>query len=525
MANAIPSWAKEQIHLRRIVDDWIDEEINTFELEGYQKLFGSKAGHDLDECGGYTRNFVASYCLSGNKRIPLFIKTFRDEWYRALYKREYFYHGYASNPHGDYITHTAEPFTHFLLNALYLDPTDKKTIAFVEDAAEHLGNWNPDVQNWYDWEKHVFLSYFLGTKSPFHIPPYNFQTPRHFRVLQIAVAAYEVTSNQRYLDLCEDYCDFWAKHLLSATNALDVPTRLFLITPDEFERYSKNESFSQSWRYKYYHVYPSREKALSVMTNHDAPCVPAWPIKDLKSPYFIPHDLVMTLLEVYKYLPKESYKNSLHRVLKGWIHLGEDSPSQFAGIESHVGVHLPKYRDFTGDTSLDELYLKQWQNGPCSYLLTGEEKRLEGIAPIAAHHFETTLIRNKGILGEEEVCHDGCSIKSNAGTSSSHVAPALYLPIFGGLNVHFGRAPWVNVLYYTNGNLGLPAKVAALFLPIVLEKKSHVKLVNLDTKPHKIGIRKVVPDHREILHLQSPPVSDQLTEVTIAPNETKIVYF
>ena len=45
---------------------------------------------------------------------------------------------------------------------LYLDPADPAAVEMVEDAAEHLGNWSPDVYPWYDWDAHRFRSYFLG---------------------------------------------------------------------------------------------------------------------------------------------------------------------------------------------------------------------------------------------------------------------------------------------------------------------------------------------------------------------------
>ena len=101
--------------------------------------------------------------------------------------------------------------------------------------------------------------------------------------------------------------------------------------------------------------------------------IPYLPVKEHEPPYHVLNDPVMTWLEIYKHVPKEEYKQVLKRLMAGWIGPGEDKPSQVAGIEPHYSVHLPRYRDFTGDTSLDEIYLEQWPNGPCSYLLTSQE--------------------------------------------------------------------------------------------------------------------------------------------------------
>jgi len=517
-------WVKEQLRLRKTFNSWVSEEIEKYETHGFQKLFGSKGGHALDEAGGYTRSFVGAYCLSGDKRIAEFLKQFRDDWKSSLDKSGHFYHGYDSNKGGDYITHTAEAFTQFLLNVLYLDISDEKTIKMVEDGAEHLGNWCDDVQDWYDWENHIFLSYFLGTKSPYHKPPYNFQTPRHFRVLQIAVAAYEATGKERYLELCKDYCDFWSKLILDAPSDMDAPTHFYLLSREEFERYSNDDKYRKDWRFKnYYQSFPDEDEQIPISTDTGMTVMPATPIKELNPPYHVLNDPVMTWLEIYKHVPTDEYKQAIRRLMSGWIRLGEDKPSQVAGIEPHCGVHLPKYRDLTGDTSLDEIYLEQWPNGACSYLLTGQEDRLIGSAAIAEALFLQALVRNSGRWGKKFATDHACNRMSNAGTSSADVAPSLFMPIFGGLNVHYGRAPWVDVLYYTDEHIGLPEGVAALYIPPVDNNPKGVKFVNTDRQSHSVAIRSISPNKPGNIVLTEPQ-PERLISVSLPPKRDKIVY-
>lgn len=502
----IPFWAKEQLRLRHTFDDWIGEEIDKYGEKGFQELFGSRGGHAMDEAGGYTRSFVGAYCLSGDERIPAFMKQFRDDWKTALDASGHFYHGYDSNEGGDYITHTAEAFSQFLLNILYLDISDEKTIKMVDDGAEHLGNWCPDVQDWYDWDRHIFLSYFLGTKSPYHKPPYNFQSPRHFRVLQIALAAYEANGNERYLDLCQDYCDFWAEWILNAPNDADAPTHFYMINEEEFRKFSQLKLYRDDWRFRnYYANYPEKP-------NFEMRCVPSHKIRELNPPYHVLNDVVMTWLEIVKYLPKEIYKNALRRLMAGWIDLGVDLPSQIAGFEPHCGVHLPKYRDFTGDTSLDKVYLSQWPDGSASYLLTGDEDCLVGIAAAADAILKQAIQRN--VPGSNMGTDHACSHYSNAGTTSAYVAPALFMPVFGGLNVHYGRAPWVNVLYYIDGKMGLPADMAALYAPSVNSGRG-VKLFNAGSRQQKVSIRVVDSSSPGTLKLLQPPKPEDLINIVV----------
>jgi len=517
MKAGIPFWAKEQLKLRRRFDNWVTQEIDKYEELGFQELFGSRGGHAMDEAGGYTRSFVGAYCLSGDQRIPVFMKQFRDDWKQALDASGHFYHGYDSNENGDYITHTAEAYSQFLLNVLYLDISDDKTVQMVDDGAEHLGNWCSDIQDWYDWDRHVFLSYFLGTKSPYHKPPYDFQSPRHFRVLQIAVAAYEATGNKRYLDLCDDYCGFWAEAILDAPTDADAPSSFYMITQEEFKRYSQEEPYKSEWRFeRYYEKFPVDNDSYKELDY-----VPGHLIKSLEPPYHVLNDLVMTWLEIYKHSPKEDYRKAIRRLIAGWIELGDDLPSQVAGIEPHCGIHLPKYRDFIGDDSLDEAYLNQWADGSSSYLITGEEACLVGSAAAADAIFQQALQRN--IPGSSMGTNHACSHYSNAGSSSAYVAPALFMPAFGGLNVHYGRAPWVNVLYYTEGQIGLPENVAAIYIPSSQNSKRGAKLFNAGIKKQNINVLPVDPLKSGSLKLLKAPEKERLINVTVEPGETTLV--
>ena len=519
MIGKIPFWAKEQLKLRRVFEAWISEEIDRYEKEGFQNLFRDREDHALDEVGGYTRSFVGGYCLGADRRIPGFMKQFRDDWLKGVTAAGHFYRGYNRNGHGDYITHTAEVFTQFLLNVLYLDMEDEKTVAIVDEAAGCLGNWHDDVQDFYDWDRNIFLSYFLGTESPYHKPPYDFQTPRHFRVLTIALAAYEATGNPRYLDLCTDYCDFWCREILEAEADADVPVHFYMIDPEAFEQFCKDRAFRESYRFGYYKGYRqavSQLRGPETGLRDGTPCIPGGSIRDLKPPHHVLNDLVMTWLEVFKYAPEEMYRQVLRRVMCGWVGLGEDLVSQVAGIEPHCGVHLPKYRDFMADTSLDAPYLEQWPDGVCSYLLTGDEDRLLGSATASEAILTQTLLRNRGLFGDQFSTKHACNAMSVAGTTSAYVAPALFMPVFGGLNVHYGRAPWVNVLYYTDGAIGLPEDVAALYVPAVQGKGHSVKLANAGTKIQNVAVHPVNPLESGKLVLTAPA---GLTEVTVKPGE------
>ncbi len=513
---AVPVWAAEQLILRRSLEDWIDTEISRYETEGFARLFGQRGGHALDEAGGYTRSFVSTYCLNGDARIARFLKRFRDDWHDAVTAAGHFHHGYDANEDGDYITHTAEAFTQFLLNVLYLDITDTRTVAMVEDAAEHLGNCHPAVQDWYDWDAHVFRSYFLGTRSPYHRPPYDFQTTRHFRVLAIAAAAYEATGNDRYLELCRDYWLTWEERLRTAAPSQDVCLEFKRIDADRIRAFAAQPEIMADWRFHRYYRRELEHLGLVPETRAADKRVPAWRYK-AATPLHTPHDLMMTMLDVLRFLPRDdSLRQGLRQVMDWWIRQGGDGVSQIAGIDPHCGVHLPKYRHITGDTSLDAAYLAQWPVGPCSYLLTGDPVRLTGVAALADATFRQALRRNSGDFGPDFAVDHACDVASNAGTSSAYVMPALFMPALGGLGVHYGRAPWLRVLYYSDGQLGLPADIAARYVPATEAGRPIVELYNSGDTPHRIGVRGIDPATTTGLALDAPPRTD-LRPVAVPP--------
>ena len=99
--------------------------------------------------------------------------------------------------------------------------------------------------------------------------------------------------------------------------------------------------------------------------------------------------------------------------------------------------------------------------------------------------------------------------------------PTLVLPSLGGLAIHFGRAPWLNVLYYTDGQLGLPPNVAALYIPPLAEAPAQVRLASAAATPITVGVRQINRLHSTRLSLADP---DDLPEVSVPPSTVATVH-
>ncbi|MFQ6043500.1 MAG: hypothetical protein ACE5PV_21810, partial [Candidatus Poribacteria bacterium] len=93
---------------------------------------------------------------------------------------------------------------------------DETAKAILEDAAHHIGNWVEEIPAWYDYEKDCFYSYYIGTRVVGQDPKFAYELAEHFRFIHIALAAYRVLSEERYLKWVLRYGRCRAQRILDA---------------------------------------------------------------------------------------------------------------------------------------------------------------------------------------------------------------------------------------------------------------------------------------------------------------------
>jgi hypothetical protein len=196
-----PAWAAAELRLRKAMADWIARSM------ARQRRVSWQGGHDE---GSFVASWFGYYLLTGDSQVLDFLRWLGGGW--LAWAGDSLVHGYY--PAGE-VHHQPENFIFFLPRLWQVDPNPAVAQA-LDDAAHHAGNWVEGIPPWYDWERHRFRSWRLGTREVADRPPDDLERPDHFRIIQMALCAYRAGGDERYLALARDFCIRWAHDILSA---------------------------------------------------------------------------------------------------------------------------------------------------------------------------------------------------------------------------------------------------------------------------------------------------------------------
>ena len=125
------------------------------------------------------------------------------------------HHGYEPEAEAH---HGTEPFILFLPRYLALFPDDRTARLLLLDAAEHVGNWCAEVPDWFDHERGCFRSFAIGSRVVGDDPGLAFELAEHVRFLHLALAAYRVSGETRYLEWADRYGTVWAHRITAVAD-------------------------------------------------------------------------------------------------------------------------------------------------------------------------------------------------------------------------------------------------------------------------------------------------------------------
>ena len=128
-------------------------------------------------------------------------------------------HGYEPKAEAH---HGPEPFLLFLPRYIGLVPEDTEAVNLLTDAAEHIGNWVPEIPPWYDYDRDTFIGYNIGSRDVTNDEKDRYELAEHFRFIHIALAAYRVTGEERYLTWALRYGTKRAERLIAAPEPMPL---------------------------------------------------------------------------------------------------------------------------------------------------------------------------------------------------------------------------------------------------------------------------------------------------------------
>ncbi|MFW6437865.1 MAG: hypothetical protein ACOCZ7_02520 [Armatimonadota bacterium] len=308
-----PDWAAGFFTARNRVRRWIDQAVARHSERPYQ------GGHDE---GTFISSWFGFHQLFGASKALDFARFLRDGF--AKWSRENLIHGFY--PQGE-AHHQTEIFTFFLCRLWRVAP-DETTAELIVDAAHHIGNWVEGFPEWYDWDENRFLSWRIGTESIGGPQSQGYEVPDHFRLIQIALTAHDITGEQRYLDLSSAYADRWAEAILDAP-ADEPPTVI-------------RSGDSAADEQEVYYAIGAHHHGGSALERVE-PHVPA--------------GTVDVLLDLYALTGKERYAEAARRLCEAVL------PSLSDPYSNPAGALIARYRADTGDTSLDDAAIERMKDG------------------------------------------------------------------------------------------------------------------------------------------------------------------
>lgn len=237
-----PGWAKTQQAFLTMIDEYLSVELA-------KPVDANISAH---EAGGQFRVAFAHQFVRGDEKVFSYMKETMLS--RKCYADDHLYHGYVDCHE---VHHEIENYIYFQ-NPLWYHkfPGMDVALASILDLAHHIGNWEPNVPEWYNWDKHEFVSNWLGTKGVRDYPPFDYQEGNHFRFVDVAQLAYLATKNPRYLELVEDYCCHWCDHIENhAAKGEPIPCSILPQSASIIEAAKAGENVGTGSQYQiFYHL-------------------------------------------------------------------------------------------------------------------------------------------------------------------------------------------------------------------------------------------------------------------------------
>lgn len=188
--------------LRDEMDRWLAQSM---------RMDGPGPNEGGEDEANYSLAWLPHYLVTGNPKVVERFQHLLD--YLAGWVERECLHGYE--PEAE-VHHGTEPFLLFLPRYIGLFPDNEKAKSMLEDAAHHIGNWVEGIPEWYDYDRDCFYGYDIGTRTVKREAKYAYEVAEHVRFIHIALAAYRVLGDDKYLQWALRYGRHRAERIVEA---------------------------------------------------------------------------------------------------------------------------------------------------------------------------------------------------------------------------------------------------------------------------------------------------------------------
>ncbi len=267
----------------------------------------------------------------------------------------------SKNLHNGYfkmedVHHGTELFLGFLPRYIDLFPEDTHATQLLLDVADFIGNWKDSGHSWYNYEKNNFESWYFGSKGLHENGLFKYNTADHLRLIHIALLAWEITGDTRYLNLSINYTREVADKIVKSLGNVPV-------------------AWDTNWKGFFYENMQSKEEKFLASNHHHLPDNPLSGIENL---------LASGAIYIFGYLygitKEEVFYNASNIILKKLLPILTNPYSDVVGANFNYYRHTFS-DDFFDDKILDLInYIPAYNNEELMLCFPENEKiRLNGV--------------------------------------------------------------------------------------------------------------------------------------------------
>ena len=196
----------------------ISAELNKISQESLpQEIRNLKDRADSGDNANFAISIFQEHLINPNTQIRNFLSILAEEVFR--WADSNLYDGYekmATAHHGP------ELFLGFLPRYIDVFPEDTRSKSLILEAAEYIGNWKKDVAKWFDYENDTFRSWYLGSRGVEARKIFSYETADHIRFIHIALVAWKIRGDQKYLEWAFNYGKKFAKRITDSDEIIPV---------------------------------------------------------------------------------------------------------------------------------------------------------------------------------------------------------------------------------------------------------------------------------------------------------------